>query len=173
MLRTRLARTLLPILTLFIVVTPMLACRPALAKAPDDGWLAPLEGAPVVVRGFEPPPKPWMPGHRGVDLAAAPGSIVRAAGAGVIHFAGQVAGRPVVSIDHPDGLRTTYEPVVPQVPTGGTVALGEPIGLVIVGHDGCPVIACLHWGLRNGQMYLNPLGLLRPVRVRLYPLTDP
>ena len=37
----------------------------------------PLDGSPAVVRGFDPPPQPWLPGHRGVDLAAPPGAVVR------------------------------------------------------------------------------------------------
>src|SRR5215470_6669685 len=83
------------------------------APAPAFRW--PLDGTPTVTRPFQPPPEPWLPGHRGVDLAATPGAVVRAAGAGTVAFAGQVAGVGVVSIDHPGGLRTTYEPVRPLV----------------------------------------------------------
>lgn len=43
------------------------------------GW--PVDGA-AVVRRFDPPPAPWLAGHRGVDLAAAPGGVVRSAGPG-------------------------------------------------------------------------------------------
>ena len=46
----------------------------------------------MVVRRFSPPPHPWLPGHRGVDLAGRPGAVVRAAGAGTVVFAGTVAG---------------------------------------------------------------------------------
>ena len=53
-----------------------------------------------------------------MDLGGAPGRPVLAAGDGVVVFAGMVAGRPVVSIDHADGLRTTYEPVAPAVGGG-------------------------------------------------------
>src|SRR5947209_1444726 len=85
--------------------------RPArFAPAAATGYRWPLDGRPAVVRAFAPPPRPWLPGHRGVDLGAAPGTIVRAAGAGTVSFAGRVAGRGVVSVAHPGGLRTTYEP---------------------------------------------------------------
>jgi murein DD-endopeptidase MepM/ murein hydrolase activator NlpD len=125
----------------------------------------------VVVRRFEPPPHPWLPGHRGVDLVAVPGAPVRAAGAGVVRFAGQVAGRGVVSVDHADGLRTTYEPVTPAVVAGQVVRAGEVIGALDAGHPGCPLTACLHWGLRRGEVYLDPLALVGRARVRLLPLS--
>jgi murein DD-endopeptidase MepM/ murein hydrolase activator NlpD len=106
-----------------------------------------------------------------VDLAAAPGATVRAAGAGTVVFAGQVAGRGVVSVAHPGGLRTTYEPVaVANHRPGDTVGAGEEIGALAPGHPGCPEAACLHWGLRRGADYLDPLTLLGLGRVRLLPL---
>ena len=40
-------------------------------------------------------------------------------------------GRPVVSIDHADGLRTTYEPVDPSVGAGQRVTRGSPIGTLV------------------------------------------
>jgi murein DD-endopeptidase MepM/ murein hydrolase activator NlpD len=130
----------------------------------------PLPGPPVVTRPFAPPPRPWLPGHRGVDLAAGPGTAVRAAAAGVVLFAGELAGRPVVSIAHAGGLRTTYEPVRPSVTRGQRVAAGQVIGTLEAGHPGCPEAACLHWGARLGETYVDPLALLGPVHVRLKPL---
>ena len=52
------------------------------------------------------------------------------------------------------------------------MAAGAPIGLLLAGHPGCPagVSACLHWGLRRGAIYLDPLALLGLGRVRLLPL---
>lgn len=128
----------------------------------------PLDG-PITHR-FEPPPEPWLPGHRGVDLAGEPGVLVRAAGPGSVRFAGPVAGRAVVSIQHPDGLRTTYEPVHPLVTPGQRVRAGDVIGRLASGHVGCPTTACLHWGLRRGESYLDPLLLFGTPRVRLLPM---
>ncbi|MEU4771833.1 peptidoglycan DD-metalloendopeptidase family protein [Micromonospora sp. NPDC023644] len=130
----------------------------------------PLDGVPRPVRRFDPPPRPWLPGHRGVDLAAAPGATVRAAGAGTVLFAGLVAGRPVVTVGHADGLRTTHEPVSPAVRPGDRLAAGTPLGALLTGHSGCPAPACLHWGLRRGADYLDPLALLGLGPVRLLPL---
>jgi murein DD-endopeptidase MepM/ murein hydrolase activator NlpD len=140
----------------------------SVAAAPDYRW--PLAGPPVVTRRFDPPAERWLPGHRGVDLAGSPGSVVYAAGPGTVYFAGAVAGHGVVSIDHPHGLRTTYQPVTALVNAGRTVAAGDPVAVLDPGHDGCPVAACLHWGLRRGESYLDPLMLLGLGQVRLLPV---
>jgi murein DD-endopeptidase MepM/ murein hydrolase activator NlpD len=168
LVRHRLA-VLLILLT--CVVTPSAAtAAPERPLPPVALWTAPLDGPLAVGRPFEPPPHAYGPGHRGVDLAGSAGTPVLAAGDGVVVFAGMVAGRPVVSIDHANGLRTTYEPVAPSVGAGQAVARGSPIGILATGHAGCAAEACLHWGLRRGETYLDPLLLLRPPRVRLLPL---
>ena len=125
---------------------------------------------PHVVRHFDPPPRPWLPGHRGVDLAGTPSSVVHAAGAGTVVFAGVIAGRGVVSVAHQGGLRTTYEPVAPTVAVGDAAGPGTELGILDAGHPGCAEPACLHWGLRRGDAYLDPLVLLGLGRVRLLPL---
>ncbi|WP_342663102.1 M23 family metallopeptidase [Gordonia shandongensis] len=146
------------------------AGAPASARAGYDWPLAPR---PSVVRSFDPPAQRWLAGHRGVDLAAPAQSAVLAARAGSVVFAGPLAGRPVVSILHPDGLSTTYEPVDPRVRRGEQVVTGQVIGYLVAGHEGCRRAACLHWGARRGTGrladYLNPLGLLGLLRVRLKP----
>lgn len=135
------------------------------------GW--PLQPRPAVVRRFDKPAQTWLPGHRGVDLAGAAGQAVLAAGDGIVVFAGIVADKPVVSIDHPGGLRTTYEPVRAEVSVGRRVTRGTPIGTLEPGHEGCG--ACLHWGLRSEgsgrrkREYLDPLGLLHLTPLRLKP----
>jgi murein DD-endopeptidase MepM/ murein hydrolase activator NlpD len=135
------------------------------------GW--PLAPAPGVSRPFQPPSQPYGPGHRGVDLVGTPGQPVLAAGAGVVVYAGPLADRGVVSIDHADGLRTSYEPVRAAVRPGQLVRRGEPVGSLEPGHLGCRSVACLHWGLRRDGQYLDPLLLVRRNRVRLLPwLTD-
>ena len=126
---------------------------------------------PHVTRRFDPPPHPWLAGHRGVDLAAPPSTPVHSAAAGTILFAGTIAGRGVVSVAHPGGLRTTYEPLtIGSLQVGNVVAAGEQLGMLAAGHAGCPAEACLHWGLRRGDDYLDPLTLLGAGRVRLLPL---
>lgn len=148
---------------------PVHAVAEPLPLAASVLWAAPLPGA-AVTRPFDALPSRYAAGHRGVDLAGAPGAPVLSAGDGVVVFAGMVAGRPVVSVDHAGGLRTTYEPVQPSVGAGQVVARGSPLGMLAPGHVGCPAGACLHWGLRRGEDYLDPLWLLTPPRLRLLPL---
>jgi murein DD-endopeptidase MepM/ murein hydrolase activator NlpD len=162
------ARVLVALIAALVAVFPAPATAESAASVATL-WTAPLSGELVVARAFDPPPGPYAAGHRGVDLGGVAGSTVLAAGDGVVVFAGMVAGRPVVSIDHADGLRTTYEPVDPSVGAGQAVARGSPIGTLLGGHAGCPAGACLHWGLRRGETYLDPLLLFRPPRIRLLP----
>jgi hypothetical protein len=135
------------------------------------GW--PLPGRPAIVRAFDPPDAPWGRGHRGVDLAAPAGSPVLAAGPGIVTYAAVLAGRGVIAVAHPGGLRTTYEPVSARVSPGQRVSTGDVLGILTAGHPGCPRSACLHWGLRKGETYLDPTILLATGPIRLLPLTDP
>lgn len=135
------------------------------SPVPRVGQVWPVGARPTVVRGWNPPATPYGPGHRGVDLAAAPGSPVRAVAAGRVVFAGRVAGQGVISIAL-DGtgspaLRTTYEPVSPRVEPGDRVTAGQVVGLLETGSGHCPG-SCLHWGLRRAGTYLDPLSLLSP-----------
>lgn len=146
----------------------LILAGPPASAAPGFVW--PLRPRPLVLTSFDPPARDWLSGHRGVDLAGAPGQPVLAAGDGVVAFAGVVADKPVVSIDHAGGLRTTYEPVTARVRIGQRVSAGSEVGSLVAGHPGCPG-ACLHWGVRRGRdEYLDPLALVRATPVRLKPL---
>lgn len=132
------------------------------AMSAQSEWFTPMDL--TVVRGFEAPDGRYGPGHRGVDLAARSGDPVQAIGGGAVSFAGDVAGRPVITVDHGE-LQSTYEPVDAVVRVGDAVAGGELIGHVASGGhcDG----ACMHLGLRRvgdggAPAYLDPLALLTP-----------
>lgn len=158
--------TRLPLLLLLLLVPA------APVRADGPVWVPPVAGPLDVRRAFDPPRTPYGPGHRGVDLRAPEGAVVRAAGAGRVSFAGLLAGRGVVVVVHGD-LRTTYEPLAAGVSVGDRVAAGEPLGLLERGHSPCG--SCLHWGLRRGPgadaPYLDPLSLLRRGPSVLLPLT--
>lgn len=132
----------------------------------------PVGTRPPVLRAWEPPPTPYARGHRGVDLAAAPGAPVRAVAAGRVHFAGRVAGRGVVSVElsgtGTPPLRTTYEPVTAAVEKGTEVTAGEVLGTLETGRGHCAT-TCVHWGLLRGDTYLDPLTLLPPWLLRRGP----
>lgn len=119
-----------------------------------------------VARGFSPPARRWLSGHRGIDVLGSAGEPVRSSGAGVVLWAGLIAGRGVVVVGH-GSLRTTYEPVSPLVRRGEVVRAGQPLGTLVVVGGHCLPVACLHWGLLEGQTYLDPLLLLRRYRSRL------
>jgi murein DD-endopeptidase MepM/ murein hydrolase activator NlpD len=144
------------------------------AGADEGPWRWPLAPVPTVIRAFEPPQRPWGPGHRGVDLAARQGQPVYAAGAGRVTYAARLAGRGVISITH-GRLRTTYLPVKPSVRLGQRVRPGDRIGNVENRPGHCARRPCLHWGLvirdlRRGPTYSDPLSLLGVARVRLLPV---
>ncbi len=163
-------RVLLPLL-LALVLVSLTASSPASADraAPADGvW--PLDPRPDVVTGFDPPVSRWGAGHRGVDLAGRSGQRVRAAAPGRVSFAGTLAGRGVVVVDH-GGTRTTYEPVTAIVGVGDTVTAGATLGRLQLFGSHCFPRACLHWGLIEGlDHYLDPLTLVGAGPVRLLPL---
>ncbi|WP_233159849.1 M23 family metallopeptidase [Pseudonocardia sp. MH-G8] len=142
--------------------------------APGARYAWPLLPPPEVAAPFRAPGHRYGPGHRGADLTGAAGQAVLAARAGTVVFAGPVAGRAVVSVQHDDGLRTTYEPVRPLVAAGAVVRAGDVLGRLEPGHPGCAPATCLHWGVRRGRLdYLDPLVLLRPPHVRLLPVPTP
>lgn len=148
--------------------------RGAAAPSPPPGSLAGPPAAAAVARGvvlpvdgpllrlFEAPATPYAAGHRGVDLAALPGSPVRAALPGVVTFAGPVAGRGWVTIDHGGGLETTYGDLAPRlVSAGRRVAAGDVLGRLAAGR------AWVDWGARRDGDYIDPLTLLGAWRVHL------
>jgi murein DD-endopeptidase MepM/ murein hydrolase activator NlpD len=150
-----------------------LLCSPAVQADGVRLWW-PLRPAPSVLRAFDAPSPNWKRGHRGVDLAGTVEQPVYAAGPGTVVFAGVLAGRPVVSLAHPGGLRTSYEPVVAVVRVGQLVDASTALGTLQAGHPGCASAACLHWGAMWGPAsradYVDPLGLLASTPIRLKPL---
>jgi murein DD-endopeptidase MepM/ murein hydrolase activator NlpD len=161
-------RTLLAAVALAIGLLHLSPPAAADPVAPGSGrW--PLIPAPDVVRGFEPPSSQWGAGHRGVDLPGRAGQPVHAAAPGRVSFAGTIAGRGVVVVDH-GGTRTTYEPVRSAVHVGDRVGVRAVIGRLQLVGSHCFPAACLHWGLLAGERYLDPLTLVGAAPVRLLPL---
>ena len=168
---------LLPLL-LALLLTPLPSAsgdpappspRPPAATVPAIARTWPVGLRPPVLRTWEPPPTAYARGHRGVDLAAPPGTPVRAVAAGRVSFAGRVAGKGVLSIALTGtDLRTTYEPVRATVKKGEEVTPGEVVATVEPTGSHCTT-TCVHWGLRRGDTYLDPLSLLPPWLLRRGP----
>lgn len=117
-----------------------------------------------VVDPFRLPEGTYRAGNRGLEYATVPGDPVVAVGAGRVAFAGAVGGRLVVSIDHPDGRRSTLTNLASlAVRRGDVVARGTPVGTALAG---------LHLGLREGRRYVDPAPFLAPAarRAVLVPL---
>lgn len=140
------------------------AVQVSLVRAPGEPpWEWPLAPRPAVMRAFDPPDKPWMSGHRGVDLGAVHDGVpVTAPESGTVSFRGVVVDRPVITIDHGNGLRSSFEPVESSLMTGDTVAKGDGIGTLLPGH--CGTRSCVHWGVRRGEDYVNPLEFVLDLR---------
>ena len=118
-------------------------------------WLWPLPPPHPVLRGFQAPATLYAPGHRGLDLSSAAGREVVAPAAGVVSFAGVVVDRPVLSIEHADGLVSSLEPVSASVAVGDRVTAGQPVGQVADG--GHCAGRCVHLGARLNGGYVSPL----------------
>jgi murein DD-endopeptidase MepM/ murein hydrolase activator NlpD len=151
-----------------VVLSLCLTMPASIARAdPAYGTYAwPVVGP--VLRGFEPPPDPFGPGHRGIDIGAPFGSTIVAAQNGTVAFAGWVGGSLFISIDHDDGVRTTYSWIsAADVGKGDVVTRGEVIGKTGQGHPGS-ITPHLHFGARVGTTYLDPMLLLEPANVAAF-----
>jgi len=136
------------------------SAAPTAPPSPAGTYRLPLAGAADVARRFEPPPQPWAAGHRGVDLRAGAGATVLAPVAGTVTFAGVVAGRGVVTVTDADGRRSSVEPVLAGVRVGDVVGAGQTLGVVLTTGSHCAPATCLHWGVRVGADYVDPMALL-------------
>lgn len=132
----------------------LLGAGPPTSSTPRWDW--PTAPPHVVIRPFIAPATPYSSGHRGIDIRA-PEGVVLAPADGVVHFAGVVVDRPVLSIRHPGGLLSSYEPVESTLVAGDTVRRGDVIGTVLPGH--CAT-TCLHFGVRLDGQYVSPLRYL-------------
>lgn len=161
--------------------------QPAGPAAGDPAYVLPVPGAGAgaglsrtelrasgwLVHDFDAPSERWGAGHRGVDLSAAPGAAVFAPRAGTVSFIGVVVDRPLMVLTHDDGRRSTLEPVTTDLAVGDRVQRGDPVAVLApVPSSHCAPQWCLHWGVRRGDDYLDPLALARVVEaVVLLPLT--
>lgn len=122
-----------------------------------SGYIWPAQGTLTSRYGWR-----WGRMHRGIDIAAPHGTLVKAAGAGVVSKAKFSSGGygNLVEIQHPNGSKTLYahnsQILVRQ---GQTVAQGEVIAKV--GSTGYSTGPHLHFEIHPpGKGAVNPLAYL-------------
>lgn len=143
-----------PVIALLVLVlTALLVGRADAAIR----WQWPLIGA--VSRGFERPSSEWGEGHRGIDIVAVAGALVRAPATGLVTFVGPVAGRGVLVIHTDDDHDITLEPVTSTVAQGSFVDVGQVVATLRPGHDGGDA---MHFGVRRRGAYIDPFLVLPP-----------
>jgi murein DD-endopeptidase MepM/ murein hydrolase activator NlpD len=118
---------------------------------------------------YRPPAQPYGPGNRGIEYDTVPGEPVRAAGDGIVAFAGAIGAARYVSIDHGSGLRTTYSYLQTlRVARGDRVRRGAVLGTTSE--------VAFHFGARLHGAYVDPaglFGLVLPVRGVLVRIDEP
>lgn len=118
-------------------------------------WAWPLWGAHTLDRGFEAPESRYGAGHRGIDIPSSLDAEVRAPADGIVHFAGVVVDRPVLTLDNGDGVLSSFEAIDAHVTEGDVVSRGDVIGTIAFGPH-CDA-DCLHVGVRVHGEYVNPM----------------
>lgn len=144
-----------------VVATPSQGVR---AEPAYGEYRWPVRGP--ILQPYQTLPSPYSAGHRGIDIAAAIGTPIAAPADGVVAFAGQVGGDLFISIDHPDGVRTTFSWVATtDVRRNQPVSAGDVIGTTSAGHPTGGPSPHLHVGARYAGSYLDPMLLFEPLDV--------
>ena len=147
----------------FLVLGATLAVALALSGS-AAAWSWPADGQ--VLRAFELGSDPYAAGqHRGIDVAGAAGSPVRAPAAGTVTFAGSVPthGRGVTILTADGYSVTLFHLASVEVVKGDMVDEGGPVGTM--GSSGEPEhgVPSVHLGIRAADRqdgYVDPIGLL-------------
>ena len=144
-----------------LVTWAALASTVVPVEAQDPVLRAPADAE--ILDPFRLPSGPYGAGNRGIEYDTGPGDPVYSAGPGTVVFAGPVGGVVYVSVDHGDGLRTSYGPLAHMVVSlGDTVQRGDRLATAV---------GPLHFSTRIDGTYVDPASLLgvRRVDVRLVP----
>jgi len=126
----------------------------------NSGWLWPLIG-PITQYFGQSLTKYGF--HNGIDIDGETGDPVRAARSGRVVVAGMYdqCGALQVHIDHRNGLVSWYRHLSRiDVRVGARVAAGTIIGRV--GATGCALGSHLHFAIRRGTTFVDPLRYLPP-----------
>lgn len=141
---------------------PRATPKPAATSAPAaTGWQWPLLGP--ITQGFGESLTQYG-FHQGIDIDGDTGDPVRAAREGTVVVASggwDECGGLQVHLDHGDGLQSWYRHLSRiDVAVGERVPAGSIIGAV--GDTGCSLGSHLHFAIREGKVFVDPLRYLPP-----------
>lgn len=166
------ARAAVSVLLALGMLVPAGPTAASLEESGGERWRAPVPGSLHVAAPFRAPAHTFGAGHRGVDLTAPIGTRLVAPASGVVAFRGTVVDRPLLTIEHPGGYVTTFEPLTSGLSPGDHVVAGDEIGVVAVG--GHTSAGSVHVGVRLNGAYINPMLLFGEVqRAVLLPCCAP
>jgi murein DD-endopeptidase MepM/ murein hydrolase activator NlpD len=156
-------------------LTALLFAHGAVSSALDTpliNWAPPLEPPINLVNLYRQPNSDYSAGHRGIDYQVTLGQSVLAPADGEVWFSGKVVNRYLLSLKHPDGNLTEFEPVCTDLQKGEPVFLGQEIGEVCEAESSyrqhCQNTTCLHFSIRKLGAYLSPqvfIGGINPSRL--------
>ncbi len=148
-----------------IVVNAIVLAALLTANGPAEAapcWRPPVTGR--IADPFRAPACPYCAGNRGLEYEVGPNATVRAVGAGVVTWAGSIAGTRYVVVQHPNDWRVTYGRLgSSSLRIGDRVVRRSLIGAAS---------GSFYFGLRIGAQYSDPEPYLgRPAgRPRLIPI---
>ena len=140
--------------------TPVIAAPPRVVVAPLEGDVVTAFSTDRLV--YNETLADWRT-HDGVDIAAEMGTEVLSAAAGTV---AAVENDPlmgtVITVDHPDGCRTTYANLQesPAVAVGDSVSAGQPIGTVGTSAAEAAQGPHLHFSVSKEGIPLDPAAYL-------------
>lgn len=117
---------------------------------PLISYVAPVDCQ--IIDEFRPPSHIGGSGNRGLEYSCPPQVLVFAAGEGIVSYAGQIAHKNYIAIEHPDGLRTTYS-FVDEILVNRDDLVDSSTPIAIAG-------ANTHFGVVMKKHYLDPQVLL-------------
>ena len=146
--------------TLAVVLMALLVPSNAAVAAPC--WQPPVVGH--VTDPFREPSCPYCAGNRGLEYRVGANVQVRAVAAGVVTWAGAIAGNRYVVVRHANGWRTTYGQLSESaLRSGDRIARRSIVGTASM---------TFYFGLRVGEQYCDPAPHLGQLvgRPRLVPI---
>ncbi len=141
-----------------VLAAPVPPVPPMVPTRPAGHCFTPPNEAPVI-DPFRMPACAYCAGNRGIEYGPTAGSPVRALAAGLVDFAGLVAGTRWLVVVHADGIRASYGRLATMSPSrGDVVRAGQVLGTST---------DRFYIGLRDGDRPVDPTPLIGRWRHRI------